>query len=257
MQQNIKERLQGVEQRYAVRIIYACESGSRAWGFPSPDSDYDVRFIYAHPAHHYLSVFTGSDVIEAKLDAVYDIAGWDIIKACDLMRKSNCALLEWLSSPMVYQTHDAIVPLQELAHQSFRPHSACHHYAALARGKWLDIKATATPHVKAYLYALRASLCCLSIIKHRTAPPMIMQDMIPGHIPGDLRKTVDAILRQKKTALESATTDRRPDLDAFIQQAITDAANAPPNAADQPVAFYNQAFRDCLAALWGNTVTLR
>src|SRR5437879_13444130 len=101
MNNQISDELLAIEERERVRILYACESGSRAWGFPSADSDYDVRFIYVHRPEWYLSVFEKRDVIERPLKDCLDLSGWDIKKALQLLRKSNAPLLEWLGSPIV------------------------------------------------------------------------------------------------------------------------------------------------------------
>ena len=106
MRKQILKKLAEIEMEHDVRIIYACESGSRAWGVPSKDSDYDVRFIYAHPRDYYLSISPLRDVIELPIDPVFDINGWDIRKALSLLRKSNIRLLEWLQSPIVYVQSD-------------------------------------------------------------------------------------------------------------------------------------------------------
>jgi len=89
-----------IEREEGVRILFAVESGSRAWGFPSPDSDYDARFVYARPADWYLSLAPGRDVVELPIDGDYDTNGWDIRKALNLLLKPNPVLLEWLSSPI-------------------------------------------------------------------------------------------------------------------------------------------------------------
>jgi len=103
MRDTILSRLDQIETQHGVKILYACESGSRAWGFPSTDSDYDVRFLYVHPAEWYLSVDEKRDVIERPLTPEnFDIGGWDLRKALRLFRKSNPPLLEWLGSPNIY-----------------------------------------------------------------------------------------------------------------------------------------------------------
>ena len=102
MEQAIKANLAEIEARENVRIVYACESGSRAWGFPSSDSDYDVRFIYLHPLEWYLSIVDKRDVIEDPITGQLDVNGWDLRKALQLFRKSNPPLFEWLNSPIVY-----------------------------------------------------------------------------------------------------------------------------------------------------------
>lgn len=102
MEDTIRSRLDAIQASENVCIVYACESGSRAWGFPSADSDYDVRFIYVRPVEWYLSIDDKRDVIECPVEDGLDINGWDLRKALRLSRKSNPPLLEWLGSPIVY-----------------------------------------------------------------------------------------------------------------------------------------------------------
>ena len=104
--QSIKEKLSQIEARENIRIIYACESGSRAWGFASPDSDYDVRFIFVRPVEDYLRVKELPDYIDAELNEVYDINGWDLKKFFKQLYKSNPVIFEWADSPIVYRTSE-------------------------------------------------------------------------------------------------------------------------------------------------------
>jgi uncharacterized protein len=100
---DILDRLLAIEAEHGVRALYACESGSRGWGFASPDSDYDVRFIYVHPLPWYLRVSAQRDVIEVPISDELDINGWELRKALSLLKKGNATLIEWLDSPVVYR----------------------------------------------------------------------------------------------------------------------------------------------------------
>ena len=100
---DIEARISCIESEYKVRVLYACESGSRGWGFASPDSDYDVRFIYVHPLPWYVQVSPQRDVIELPISDLLDINGWDLRKALGLLKKGNATLIEWLDSPVVYR----------------------------------------------------------------------------------------------------------------------------------------------------------
>ncbi len=107
MEQKIKNYLTQIEQERNIKILLACETGSRAWGFPSPDSDYDIRMIYAHPRDWYLSLSESKDSINIMLENNdLDISGWDLRKTLRLLWKSNPPLLERIQSPILYQ-HDA------------------------------------------------------------------------------------------------------------------------------------------------------
>ena len=116
VRQEVRRRLDDLEREEAVRVLYACESGSRAWGFASTDSDYDVRFLYVRPRDWYLSIAARRDVIEQPIVDPYDVNGWDLRKALQLFRKSNPPLLEWLGSPIVYRERtSAAAALRRLA----------------------------------------------------------------------------------------------------------------------------------------------
>src|SRR6476659_2643278 len=95
-----------LELRHAVKVLFACESGSRGWGFASPDSDYDVRFVYVNRLPWYLTVEAGRDVIEQPISDELDVSGWDLRKTLQLMRDSNPTLLEWLRSPILYRQEE-------------------------------------------------------------------------------------------------------------------------------------------------------
>jgi len=99
----VVEHIAKIEHEYNVVVLQAIESGSRAWGFPSPDSDYDVRFIYAHPKDWYLQLSEERDVIELPINDELDIAGWDLRKALNLANKGNAVVQEWMISPIVYK----------------------------------------------------------------------------------------------------------------------------------------------------------
>src|SRR6056297_3590984 len=107
----IQSRLEALEQQENIHIALAVESGSRAWGFASSDSDYDVRFVYLRPTNWYLSIDLERrrDVIEQPIIDEYDVGGWDLRKALQLLRKCNPPLLEWLNSPIVYRSDEQLI----------------------------------------------------------------------------------------------------------------------------------------------------
>ena len=134
MRDKILEQLGQIERDHNVTIILACESGSRAWDFPSADSDYDVRFVYAHTAQWYLSILPGRDVIEIPVGPILDINGWDVRKALQLLRKSNCSILEWLSSPIRYCCNEDLLRIiVDVVPLGFRKRTSARHYLSMAR----------------------------------------------------------------------------------------------------------------------------
>lgn len=151
-------RLHQAEKEHSVKILYACESGSRAWGFESPDSDYDVRFIYAHEKDWYLSfdVERRRDVIEYPIVDEIDCGGWDIRKALHLFTRTNGALLEWLTSPIKYiETGDLANNLRDLAPTCFNKTALCYHYSHMARGNAREYLFSDKVKLKKYFYVLR------------------------------------------------------------------------------------------------------
>jgi len=159
MERTIKTELAEIEDRDNIRILYACESGSRAWGFPSSDSDYDVRFIYLHPLEWYLSIEDNRDVIERPITGQLDVNGWDLRKALQLFRKSNPPLVEWLNSPIVYQEKYSIASrLRSLLAVYYSPRACAYHYLQMARGNFTKYLQAERVWTKRYFYVLRPVL---------------------------------------------------------------------------------------------------
>ena len=138
MREKIQAQLRRIEVQEKVRILFAAESGSRAWGFASPDSDYDVRFIYIRSQQDYLKLKPDRDVIELPLDPVLDINGWDLQKTLRLLYKSNPTLFEWISSPIIYLETAFAGRLRNLAGNYFFPKKAIYHYISMAEGKYRE-----------------------------------------------------------------------------------------------------------------------
>ena len=175
MRAEIDRRLALVEATHGVRLLLAVESGSRAWGFPSPDSDYDVRFVYVRPRDWYLSLTPGRDVIEAPIVDDIDLGGWDIRKALGLLLKSNAVISEWIESPIRYRAPDPVVTrIAALADAVLDGRALAHHYASLARhaaDRWLG--GDGDVPVKKYFYALRPALAIRSLRRDLgQRPPM-------------------------------------------------------------------------------------
>jgi predicted nucleotidyltransferase len=168
----IAQALDTIAHQRQVHILLAVESGSRAWGFASPDSDYDVRFVYAHERNWYLRIGDPRDVIEAMLPGDLDLSGWDLRKTLRLFAKCNLALNEWLDSPITYRQQPAFVhELRELIPLYFRPTVAMFHYLGIARSAWKDGLSDAQVKLKKVFYVLRPLLACRWIEHTRSQPP--------------------------------------------------------------------------------------
>lgn len=220
IQAEILAGLKSIEAEHSVNIIWAIESGSRAWGFPSQNSDYDVRFIYAHKPSHYLSVFEQPDTINLPVDAVLDIAGWDLAKCHRLLHNGNAVLHEWLGSPIVYQQRGSAQSLQQMATQAFRPKKAYFHYYYLARNKLAEL--ADKPTAKVFLYALRPMLCCQWILEHLTAPPMQFSTLYQRYCSAAIQTSLDQFIQQKSKGTEQDQVVLPELLAAYASQTFAD-----------------------------------
>lgn len=216
----IQRKLDATIKEYGVRILFAVESGSRAWGFPSPDSDYDVRFVYVHEPDWYLSLKPGRDVIELPLDETYDINGWDIRKALNLSLKSNPVMLEWLTSPMHYRREPVAHVLAEFVRSAARPQSYLHHYYRLWQRGWeSSISDENAVKVKKYLNFIRPVLA-LEYLRQcpDTLPPMNVHKIMEAiDMP---RTTVDSIrdlIIAKRDMVEAELTGRKAEIDDWVK----------------------------------------
>jgi predicted nucleotidyltransferase len=170
MRDEILAALRSIEAEAQVRALLAVESGSRAWGFASPDSDYDVRFIYVHEPAWYLTVFESRDVIEKMLPGELDVSGWDLRKSLRLFSKCNLALNEWLGSPVVYsETSEFRSELRALIPMFFNPTRATHHYRSMANQALSNL--TSENQISIKKLAARALLACRWIRQYRSQPP--------------------------------------------------------------------------------------
>lgn len=171
MYEIINETLKKIEQQENVRILMAVESGSRAWGFASPDSDYDVRFIYARPVEDYLRLDTVRDVIEMPIDDMLDINGWDINKALRLLYRSNPTFFEWVSSPVVYRDNGFLTKIKPIIPKYFMAKKGLYHYLSMAKSNYREYLKGEMVRAKKYLYVLRPILACKWILDRNSSPP--------------------------------------------------------------------------------------
>lgn len=200
----IAAAIEQMEHKYGIRVLYAAESGSRAWGFASPDSDYDVRFIYLKPLRWYLSIGDPSDTHEAMLPGDLDLSGWELRKALRLYAKGNMALNEWLGSPQIYRELGATAQqLRQLLPQWFQPMQAAHHYLSMGRGTYQDYLQTDAVAIKKLFYALRPLLACRWVRLHGTQPPTDFAELLEGvELTSRERTEVDRALLDKAAAVE-------------------------------------------------------
>ncbi len=248
----IGEKLSEIERRESVRILLAVESGSRAWGFPSPDSDFDVRFLYARPRGWYLSIDKRRDVIECPAEDMLDINGWDIRKALGLLLKANPVLSEWLSSPIRYKENPACTErLQELAARVAFGRPARFHYLHLGQSSYeRNIAARETVPLKKYFYALRPALALRWLRMRPDPPPMDLPGLRAGlRLDPGLDAELDRLIAAKAGMTELGKSPRIGTLDRFIESefAFASDAAAPASAADPGlIEDANRVFREII-----------
>jgi uncharacterized protein len=263
MREHIIEIIKQIEIDYNVRILYACESGSRAWGFPSKDSDYDVRFIYVHKKNWYLSIDQKRDVIEIpkndpisiSIHELLDVSGWELTKALKLFRKSNPPLLEWLNSSIVYyKAYSTTEKMSELATNIFAPNSCIYHYLNMAKGNYRDYLQGQDVKIKKYFYVLRPILAAKWIEKYNKIPPIEFQILVEKIIPeGDLKKLIDELLRRKIAGEELNLEQRIDQINLFLNDEIfrlEEYAKSIKNDIQDPTESLNQIFREALEEVW-------
>lgn len=218
----IQHELKQLETAQQIKILYAVESGSRAWGFASTNSDWDVRFIYVHTPDWYLQINDKKDSIEQMLPNDLDLSGWELQKTLRLFRKSNPPLLEWLQSPLVYQQDDEFLATMRNATQRFfNPKGCLYHYFHMARGNWEAYFKGEEVRLKKYLYVLRPILACMWIERTGTMAPMEFDILLQAEIKDPfLRQAIDALLVRKKSGEELATGSRIRILDIFLEEKL-------------------------------------
>jgi predicted nucleotidyltransferase len=220
MKHEILSALAEVERQHAVRVLLAVESGSRAWGFASQDSDYDVRFIYVHPGDWYLQIFEEHDVIEPEGEGLLDPSGWELRKALRLFSKCNLPLNEWLNSPIVYREAEGLrCQLQALMPAFFNPIAAIHHYLSMARTALDAREAAGTISTKKLFYALRALFACRWIERTTSQPPTEFERLM-DFVTDDTEKSwIAELLQQKAGGCEAdRTTLTQQRLDAYTSE---------------------------------------
>jgi len=245
VQSLIEQRLASIAAEYQVTILHACESGSRAWGFPSPDSDYDVRFIYLHPWQWYLSLEEGRDVIDLPIEehaaGLLDLGGWDLRKTLRLLEKSNPVIWEWLQSPIVYQDAptENLSQCRMLLDSFYSPIKACHHYLSICRNTMDQALLGREVKIKKYFYMLRPLLAAGWIERYRTIPPMELAPLLPllDENP-EVRNAVLDLQERKRHIDEQIPIARIALLDEFL---MTEASRLQAVAKDLPTSNGDQA----------------
>lgn len=217
--QNILDKLKETEREKSVEILYAAESGSRAWGFASPDSDYDIRFIYKHGLDYYLSLWDKPDVIEFMTADDLDGSGWDLGKTMKQLAKSNASLLEWLYSPVVYyENTEAMAKLRAVASGCFSPIACMHHYIGTTKN-FMSVCEQDSVKLKSYFYALRTALAGKWIVERDSFPPVDFNELLPI-APTAIQEKVKELIRIKSQQNESYLHPKEALITDYLQDVL-------------------------------------
>ena len=222
MEKLIVSKLHEIEQMEKVRILLAVESGSRAWGFASPDSDYDVRFIYIRDKEDYLRLNTMRDVIELPIDEVLDINGWDLQKTLRLLYKSNPTLFEWFSSPIVYMESDFADLFRRVMNDYFSSKRSLYHYISMAEGNYREYLKGGMVKAKNYFSVLRPVLACRWVLEKQTPPPMLFSELMKEELPEVLMSDINRLLELKMKSPEIKMIPRIDRINAYLDESIAD-----------------------------------
>ena len=254
----ILSRLRKAEQEHDVRILLAVESGSRAWGFASPNSDYDARFIYVKRPEAYLSVGLEEqrDVIEYPIVDDLDINGWDLRKALRLFWKSNPAFVEWVHSPIVYVEQGAFArACRDLMGDVYSRESGIYHYRSTARTTFRSHLQDPQVRLKKYFYVLRPLLAVRWLERYPTPAPIEFQrllEVLDGET--ELVDSIHALLEQKRNSPELGLSPQVPAIHQFITRELARLEEiAPPKVERKRVEpALSALFRQVLREAWAD-----
>lgn len=256
MHEIIKTTLDGIQHEQNFRIVYACESGSRAWRFPSEDSDYDVRFLYLNQPDWYLSIEVEDrpDVFELPIVDNLDINGWDLRKALQLLKKSNPPLLEWLNSPIVYlEMPEIAAQLRKLIPKFYSPIACGYHYLHMVQGNYREYLKGDEVWLKKYLYILRPLLAIRWITEENSAVPMEFDTLVNRFVKEKpLRRSIEELLRRKKEGQELDRGPKIHEISDFIERELSRLETQMPEQVGprSDVEDLNEVFRRSLAIAW-------
>lgn len=256
MKDQIVSELRIIEQKENVKVLLAVESGSRAWGFESPDSDYDVRFIYAREPETYLRLDKARDVLEYPISDLLDISGWDISKALSLLHGSNPTLYEWFDSRIVYAQKPGFKEsMASLLDLYFSPKKCIGHYLHMAKNNSKDFLKGDIVRLKKYFYVLRSLLAARWIVRRNEPAPILFLELVNSEMPSDLRPIVDDLLEKKKHASEVKNIDKIDILNDYIDSLtaeVSDAMDRIPAAAEPGWEPLNKRFLQELGLSFSN-----
>lgn len=219
MKTKILNKLSEIEKEKDIEILFAVESGSRAWGFASPDSDYDIRFVYKHKRDWYLNLWEKTDTIQFMTDEDLDGSGWDVRKALKLLTKSNASFTGWLFSPIVYRADERFLSdIKELANNNFNPVAGFYHFHSMNKN-FEETLGSEKMTLKSFFYAIRTALCANWIYKNKTIPPVSFRELYPL-INTNFHSKLDDLIKLKSERIEKSNEEVDNDLIHLVKQIV-------------------------------------
>lgn len=256
LREYIIEELKQLESAFSIKILFACEAGSRAWGLASENCDYDVRFIYIHQPNDYLSIDPvgigkKKDTIDQPIHEKFDLHGWELTKALRLYRKSNPTFLEWIHSDIMYYSFTSTIDLiKEMESKVFDAKPCLFHYVNMAKNNFRQI---AEGNVKNYLNVVRPLLICRWIYENHQFPPLNFKMLVEKTTTGVIRNIFMQIYRMKITGIIEKIDDTA--LHSFIEKeilCIEKIAKTLPQKKKNYSSELDQLFRFALETSWNN-----
>ncbi len=226
MKELIIDKLKQLEKDEQIKILLAVETGSRAWGFPSPDSDYDIRLIYKKEQDWYIQLSEGQDHVSYMSDdEELDLTGWELRKALRLITKSNASLAERLQSPIVYMAKEGFAKeMLNLAQDFFSPIAVLHHYRSMAIKRMESITENSSYRLKSLFYALRASCACRWVLENDTYPPIVYQELLKGiSVSTDIKQRIAELVDLKSMKNEAYLHEGEAMLIQFVKDNLEEA----------------------------------
>lgn len=219
MKTKILNKLSEIEKEKNIDILFAVESGSRAWGFASPDSDYDIRFVYKHKQEWYLNLWEKTDTIQFMTEDDLDGSGWDVRKALKLLAKSNASFTGWLFSPIIYRAdEDFLKEIKALANNNFNPVAGFYHFHSMNKN-FEDTLGSEKMTLKSFFYAIRTALCANWVYKNETIPPVLFREMY-SLIDSSFHSQLDDLIKLKSERIEKSNEPVDGNLIDLVKQVV-------------------------------------
>lgn len=244
----ILNELKELEKKENIKILFAVESGSRAWGFESKDSDYDVRFVYVRPLEWYMSISKRKNTLEVMINEDLDFAGWDLNKAVELLAKSNPPLGEWLNSSIVYTEKDNIIAeFDKLFDKYLRENALVYHYLSMASKDMETLREKREIKLKKYFYMLRSLLASKWVMLYHEKPPILLSELLTLVKNEAIQREVDKLLEIKKAGDESTKIVGNKIINEFIfdtKKEVEKMVKEIPNSKNTDLKFLDKFFLD-------------